>query len=187
MKKINFREQTFIFYSAGVASILLVYLFFFFRPTLSSFCNLNTQINKLKSELRKAKTDVANIENLRKQFKSVKEKTDYVRLKFPKEVEIPSLLEAFSATARELQVKITEIKPLKEIDTKLEPKGKIYSEIPILINANCGYHQLGMFINRLETAERFMKVTDIQIEGNNSTPKLHEVELLVSIFVLTEE
>lgn len=200
MKKINFKEQAFIVHSAGVVLILLVYSLFFLRPTFSSFHNLNAQISKLKSELQRAKADIANIENLRKQSNSMKEKMDYVRLKFPKEAEVPSLLETLSTIAKESQVKIVEIKPEKETTlkeatakskSKLSPSaeglGKFYSEIPILINANCGYHQLGTFINRLENAGRFMKITDIQIEGNASSPKSHDVKLLVSIFVLTGE
>lgn len=192
LKKINLKEQAFIVYSAGVVLILLIYFFSFFRPTFSSFRKVNAQINKLKSELKIAKVDIANIENLRKQFNSMKEKMDYIKLKFPKEAEIPSLLEALSTIAKESQVKIAEIKPEKEttlkgVSAKLKPESKFYSEIPISINANCGYHQLGTFINRLEWLERFMKITDIQIEGDASSPKSHDVKLLVSIFVLTGE
>ncbi|MCX5680091.1 MAG: type 4a pilus biogenesis protein PilO, partial [Candidatus Omnitrophica bacterium] len=57
-------------------------------------------------------------------------------------------------------------------------------EIPILINARSGYHELGKLLSNMENADRFMKVSDIQIKSNSQLPRKHEVEILVLTYVL---
>ena len=39
---------------------------------------------------------------------------------------------------------------------------------------------------KLEDADRFMKVADIDIKANKATPKKHDVELLVLTYVLAK-
>ena len=72
-------------------------------------------------------------------------------------------------------------------DDKSVKKSQIYREIPILITAKSGYHELGSFLNNLENADRFMKVVDIDIKANKTSPKKHDVELMVCTYILLAE
>ncbi|MFX0211381.1 MAG: type 4a pilus biogenesis protein PilO, partial [Candidatus Hodarchaeota archaeon] len=111
------------------------------------------------------------------------EKLDYYERSLPSEKEIPAVLEYVSAAAKELNVRITEIRPIGQD----KDKGKaptIYYKAPILLKAECGYHQLGRFLNKLESADRFMKIDDIKIETNSRTSDIHNVELIVVTYVM---
>ena len=85
--------------------------------------------------------------------------------------------------AKSANTKIVGIMPVTGKEEKAE-KNQIYKEIPILISAKSGYHELGRFLNSLENSDRFMKVGDMHIRANPATPKKHDVELLVLTYIL---
>ena len=87
--------------------------------------------------------------------------------------------------AKRSDVKILGITPLAS-KQEAPASERAYQEIPILMNARSGYHELGKFLSDLENAGRFMKVVDIKIKENLSTPKKHDVELLILTYVLLE-
>jgi Tfp pilus assembly protein PilO len=91
--------------------------------------------------------------------------------------------------AKDSDIKIVGIVPVlsKLKDDKSVKKGQTYQEIPILITAKSGYHQIGHFLSSLESADRFMKVTDINIKANKLSPKNHDVELIICTYILLAE
>ena len=90
----------------------------------------------------------------------------------------------------EERVKIAQLQqePDRDESKKEEKKQalQVYQEIPILITAKSGYHELGQFLAKLENAERFMKVVGMTIKSNKATPKKHDAELLVLTYILTK-
>jgi len=59
------------------------------------------------------------------------------------EEELPSTLEQISRMANKTFVKITQIKPVREDKLPvLKTESGIYYKIPILIDAQCNYHDL---------------------------------------------
>jgi Tfp pilus assembly protein PilO len=98
-------------------------------------------------------------------------------------------LENLSEMAKDSNIKIVGIVPAISYfkDDKSANKSQIYREIPILITAKSGYHELGHFLNNLENADRFMKVADIDIKSNKTSPKKHDVELMVCTYILLPE
>jgi Tfp pilus assembly protein PilO len=86
--------------------------------------------------------------------------------------------------ARSANVKIVEITPLA---SKQEPgSDQTYLEIPIMINAKSGYHELGKFIINLENTDRFKKIADMDVTANKTASKKHDVKLLILTYVLSE-
>jgi Tfp pilus assembly protein PilO len=73
--------------------------------------------------------------------------------------------------------------PIVGKEDKVKKSG-FYKEQPILINAKCGFHELGKFLSKMENADRFMKVSDINIKSVAQSPKKHDVELLIVTYTL---
>ena len=96
--------------------------------------------------------------------------------------EFPVFLELISALAKKNNIKIIAIEPQAMIDNP----DLFYMEFPVLIDALCGYHDLGRFINNLEDAKIFMKIKDIKIANDDIIPKQHNVFLNISTFCLKE-
>ena len=59
-----------------------------------------------------------------------------------------------------------------------------YDERTSEIRMRCGYHELGNFLDRLESANRFLEVSDISIDGND--PGGRKVVLVIHYLVRKE-
>lgn len=172
------------------AIILIGYFLLFLNPMLSKLSDLSRKVSKLESDINIADLAIGSMPKMEKEIEDLKSKAMSYSNKLPREEELPALLENLSAMARNTDVKITKISPLKAGESAADPKAaknNIYEEKSILINAQCGYHQLGTFISELEDAERFMEISDITIESVKTTPKRHNVQLTVKTFVLKDK
>ncbi len=173
---------------AALAAAAL-YLYFVFVPQAMRVFQLTVNTGRTKSELRTARVVIKDFESLQKGLKERTQKVESYEKKLPAEQEIPALLENLSNMVKASDIKIVGIVPAMPYfkDDKSAKKSQIYREIPILITAKSGYHELGHFLNSLENADRFMKVVDIDIKANKSSPKKHDVELMVCTYILLPE
>ena len=141
---------------------------------------------KLMSDFKSAELLISKKEMFENDIESYRGKVESYEKRLPAEQEIPSILENLSTMANGSNVKIIGIAPVQVSAKEAAAKniGKIYKEIPILINAKSGYHELGIFLNNLESADRFMKVVDIEVRSSKASPKKHDTELIVCTYVL---
>src|SRR3989338_2900230 len=107
------------------------------------------------------------------------------------------MLPFFSGLASQTQVKIQTIfpqRPLNQPDDRLlAAQGKtatelmVYKEIPIQIDAQANYHQLGTFLSLVEASKKPMQVTTLRVSSNPKEPRWHNVSLsLLTYFAVHE-
>lgn len=178
-------RKTQIVILAGLLAILVVavYVSFILVPQIERVFEAGGQVSKIDADLKEARCNIANIPEYRKSLATYEAKVDRYEKMLPAQQEIPALLESLSGMARNSNVKIVGIVPVVGKEGKVK-KGRIYEEIPILINAKSGYHELGKFLSNMECADRFMKVSDIQIKSSGQSPRKHDVEILVLTYIL---
>ncbi len=170
-----------------IVVIAVVYFQLLFRPAIGRLRTLLPQTSALKKSLVEARSLVANKDILEKEKEKLQLRLDKHKEIFPSQQEIPRLLEKLSGIADESRVKIISIKPLDKEASGGAEKDGVYQEIPIKIVAKSSYHQLGRFLQNLETGDRFMMVKDLKIRANENKPKKHNVELTVSTYILVIE
>ncbi|MFA5085496.1 MAG: type 4a pilus biogenesis protein PilO [Candidatus Omnitrophota bacterium] len=170
-----------------IAAVL--YLYFVFVPQVIRVFKLTANAGRMNSELKSARVLIKDFESLSRSLKEQSRKVESYEKKLPAEQEIPALLENLSNMAKNSNIKIVGIVPAMSYfkDEKPVKQSQIYREIPILITAKSGYHELGRFLSNLENADRFMKVADIDIKANKANPKKHDVELMVCTYTLLTE
>jgi Tfp pilus assembly protein PilO len=164
---------------------ILVYYNFIFKPLLFKFIAKNKEYSKLRVKVKADLKLLANEPAIRNEYASFKDKAEYLKRMLPAQDQISSLLSDFSSLAESSGVKILKIKPEENIaDPKKKAVNNVYSEAPISVEARSGYHQLGDFINKLETGDRFIKIVDIDIKGNDQDPRHHNIKFKVITYVL---
>ena len=163
------------------AVILYLYVNFLLLPQIRGAVKAYNNAKKIYAEVKASERAVSEVDGLKRQVSQYQNKIESYEKMLPVEQEIPKLLEDLSNMAKESSVKIVGITPLQAKEPQTSEQ--IYQEIPILINARSGYHELGKFLSDLEGAGRFMKVVDINIKENKATAKRHDVELLVLTYV----
>lgn len=167
--------------------IVAVYFQVFFRPVIKDAGTILPKVSRLKADLRDAKFLISRKETIEEEGRSLKLKKDRYEKIFPSQEEIPRLLESLSEMAGKSGVKIIGIKPLSKEETLTEEHSEVYREIPIEIMARSGYHQLGQFLQNLETGERFIMVKDLEISTSTDNVKTHNARLIASTYILVKE
>lgn len=186
ISSINLKDKkTQLMILAGLVSVLVVILYvsFILMPQMERVFTAVGQASKAGSDIKDAQMNIANISKFKTNIAAYEEKIDRYEKMLPTEQEIPALLENLSDMARNSSIKIVGIMPVITKEDKAK-KAYVYQERPILINAKSGYHELGKFLSNMEKADRFMKVSEIQIKANGQSPKKHDVEIMVLTYTL---
>ena len=184
------KRQPLILYVLIGAIIVVGYFYLYVRPRMKALGQLLPQVSRLKQDVSLARSAIANIDNFKMEITSLRNELGRYEASLPSKKNIASILDHLSKIASETGVKIVGIGELKEAEGKVpELKGaqQPYSEVSIGINLKSGYHQLGSFINKVESSARLMKLRDIEIKVDPRTPNEHNVKLIVSAFVLEGE
>ena len=181
------KNQKLTVYSIITFCLLVANYTLFFKPTIASLRKTMPQLGTLQRQVMVAQTAAINIPRYGMQIADLKSKLSLHKKKFSTKQEISSLLKGLSEMAKDSGVKIISITPHSAITSS--EQGLVaggYQKFPISIKASCGYHQLGAFLNELENADTFMRVTDISIRGNAQKPVEHMVYILVNTYVIHE-
>ncbi len=181
------KKETYTFIIIGVILFIFLYFQIFLKGAISQIFALNPEIRKLKTDIKNTKEDLHHEETLKKRLKNMEGKIDIYERKLPVEHEIPMLLEDLSMMAKDSYVKLLGITPVSISVRRKQKESKVYREIPIMIRAKSGYHELATFINRLEDADRFMELSDVKIKSSKADFRRHDIELTVSTYVLLKE
>ncbi len=169
----------------GIAGLLLYYNLLL-KPQFARFIAKNKEFGIIKEKVKSGEVLIANETAVRRQHENFVKQAGYLEKRLPSHDQVSSLLEDFSNVAESSGVKILRIKPLEEPAplSKQKPVNNAYAEFPILIEARAGYHQLGAFINKLETMDRFIRVTDLDVAGTDKNPRHHDIKIRIITYVL---
>lgn len=163
--------------------VLILYLNFLLKPQIMRVSAVFAGMKQASDDLKKTEEEIGRMPRYVIDIASYEEKISSYEKMLPVEQEIPALLESLSNMARGSNVKIVAITPVMPEEGPNDGS-RVYQEMPILINAKSGYHELGNFLAKLEYADRFMKIADIVIRSNNSVPKKQDVDLLILTYIL---
>ena len=177
------KQKLYILFGIFGLSFLMVYFNLLLKPQFSSFIVANRDYSAVKSRVKSANALIANESRIKMQYENLKNQSQALEKRLPSQDEISILLQDFSKVAESAGVKILRIKPLEVLDEGDAASGQFFSEYPILIEARAGYHQCGIFVNKLENMERFIRIDAVDIKGQTADPRHHDIRLRVSAYV----
>lgn len=160
---INLKNRKTILLLGGV--ILLIYLdiSFILKPQITSLNKINSKIKDLHQQISLISRDILRESEMKDRLERLREELKKTKIIF--EEEISDVINEISKIANRTSIKIKKISLSKDLGaTPLldSPMGKFYP-LTILLEILVGYHQLGRFLNLLESDERFLKVEEINI------------------------
>ena len=117
-----------------------------------------TRENELKSQFEDKAFRVANLDALRRQMADVEDRFSEMLKQLPSDKEVPGLLEDISDIGRQagLTIDTIALQPEKRTD--------FYIELPISIQVNGTYHQMGEFVSGVAAIERIVTLHDYEIQ-----------------------
>jgi type IV pilus assembly protein PilO len=141
-----------------IAPIALFY-FLLYSPNVKKIQGLTTQKTNLIAEIEKAKKAASELENVKASIAQTEALFKETATLLPKDKEIPALLRNISDLGKGAGLDFLSFRPGAEV-----PKD-FYAEIPIEIQINGPYHNMGFFLDQVSKLERIVTVDNIQMGG----------------------
>lgn len=143
--------------------IIIVPLFYFFvySPKNQTIGRLEKDISKLNNDINVSSIKAAQLDELKKKNILLQAKLKELKEQLPEEKEVSSLLKEVSDLGAKSGLNILYWKPGPR---KTDPSG-LYEEIPVKVDAEGGYHDLGVFFSHISRLSRIVNIKDIKM-GN---------------------
>jgi len=175
-----------------LVSATVIYLDFTFgiNKQWQAVKDLGPKISKQKQELDNLTQRLERMRGLGKRHIEIQQKALAKAKRMITEEEIPSLYQDIANIANKDDVKIEQIRPVKEPskETKgarpgmTQPEQK-FTALLINLDLSCDYHRLGQFISDLENDQVFLTVQDLKIYSQEPNPITQKATLLLRTYV----
>lgn len=138
---------------------IALFYFLLYSPTDKQIQQLTKQKESLQGEIAKAKKAAAELSKIEADKAKTEELFKETATLLPKTKEIPALLRNISDLGKGAGLDFLSFKPGAEV-----PKD-FYAEIPIDIQIEGPYHNMGYFLDQVSKLERIVTVDNIQMSG----------------------
>ena len=180
------RNKKLLMLAGGCVLFLIVDIFFIFIPLTGKNFSLKRRIISVKNSIDSLNSDISKMGLADKRLEDLTAERAGYSKRFPKEEEVPALLGEISTIAGKLGIDIIAVKPITANKDVIE-EGVLYRQVTVEISAKGGYHQLGQFINKLETYGRLIDVRNAEIIADSAMPRKHRIRLLIATYILTRD
>ncbi len=144
-----------------VAILLGGGFFFLVSPAKLRVADLRARHESLRAEVTQNEAIAAGLAKFRAEALALRQRLDAVRERLPVDKEIPRLYRTVSNLAHQSGLSVLLFQPREP-----QPK-EFYAEVPITVNAEVSYHQLGSFFERLARLPRIVNVGDLKLSAVN--------------------
>jgi type IV pilus assembly protein PilO len=149
---------------------------FLTAPQVMNMQKVSKEVAAKRAVLKELDDGIKNFAFLEQNVERMSKTYNDFLASLPAQNEFPVFLELISQLAKDDNVKIIAIEPQKTTDKQ----GFFFIRIPVYIDASCGYHELGKFINDIESADKFMKIANLKITKDD--PDADKLQVFISIY-----
>lgn len=151
-----------------VGTVLGVFFFTHFMPF--GFQNQRERIAALKADYEKKSTDlararatVADLPRFEAEYEQLHQRWSVAAELLPADRQMAALLRKITLAAQQTGVEFMTFRP-----SGARPE-QYYTQLPLNIQVNGGYHQVGSFLAELANMRRIITVSDVKLKTNAST------------------
>lgn len=142
---------------------------------------LEARHQDLSRDLEKARLLVRNLERVEQEYAILHNQWGVAQTLLPEKNEMPDLLRKVTAAGQQSGVEFQIFRPKATV-----AKG-FYTDNPIEIRVEGGYHQTGVFLSRLANLNRIVNVSDLRIQGmdkQDEQPFTMKTDLILTAYTL---
>ncbi len=152
----------------GLIIILIVAMFFwfFYLPKNNQIAGLRNDISKLEGEIGINRAKVEKLEQLKKENAELERQLAEKKEQLPPEAEVASLLKQVSDLGLRVGLDFKLWRPAAK---KEDPSG-LYTEIPVDVEIDGGYHTTALFFDSVSKLPRIVNIKNIKM-GNARVDK----------------
>jgi type IV pilus assembly protein PilO len=144
--------MVFLFFCTHVAPFL-------FRPEQERVNALKAEYEKKSTDLARARTTVADLPRFEAEYGQLHEQWMLAAELLPTDKDLPMLLRKISLSGQQTGIKFLVFRPAP-------PRAQnYYSEMPVEISVQGGYHQVGSFLAELSNLRRIVTVSNMRLKS----------------------
>ncbi len=175
------RPQKIILGVFGLVVLVAGGFFLLLSPKSLEVGALRDQRAVKQADLLQSRAAAASLARFKEEAKALRAKLETAKGRLPSEKEIPGLYRQVSDLAFQSGLSVSLFQP-KDLITK-----DIYEEVPITVNAEASYHQLGSFFYQLSRLSRIINLTDLKLTGIARPTGTVRADLVLTTYVFRPE
>lgn len=175
------RPQKIILGLFGLVVLVAGGFFLLLSPKSLEVGALRDQRAVKQADLLQSKAVAASLARFKEEAKGLRAKLETAKGRLPSQKEIPGLYRQVSDLAFQSGLSVSLFQP-KDLITK-----DIYEEVPITVNAEASYHQLGSFFDQLSRLSRIINLTDLKLTGIARPTGTVRADLVLTTYVFRPE
>lgn len=165
LQKIPTKTRVVIFF-IFIGLLFFGFLYFYRIPMRTEIQGLEKAIVEKKAIIAKNEEDIRQLDELKARVRKLQEVLAVMREKLPPEKEVSGLLLQIQNEVNKSGLVLKLWRPDKR---KPHPSG-LYEEIPITVTIIGGYHNLGVFLDRVAKLPRIVNIQNIKMDGAKKDP-----------------
>jgi type IV pilus assembly protein PilO len=148
-----------ILISSGIFLLVIgLFVWLLYVPKYKTIGKLETDLEKLQNQLRKAKADARDLKKFQERMKKAEARFRLAKKSLPEKEEIPSLLSSISQSGQDSGLEFLLFQP------RGERKKNFYAEIPVNIKVNGQYHNVALFFDKVARLPRVVNIQNIEMK-----------------------
>ena len=168
-----------VFCSIIAIAILVGGYFMMLEPMQIKLNRESKQEVQLKRDFENKAFQVANLDEYRAQMVEMEQSFESILKQLPRDTEVPGLLDDISLSA------LNNGLDLKSISPKAQKATELYNELPIEIEVEGDYHELGAYVSSVASLSRIVTLHDFSI-ANKSKDGVLSLKILAKTYRYTE-
>jgi len=175
---------------AGAILLVAVALPMYFMSSMYPFTyssrkaevvTLEARHQELSRDLEKARLLVRNLERVEQEYAILHDQWDVAQTLLPEKNQMPDLLRKVTAAGQQSGVEFQVFRPNATVGRGF------YTDNPIEIRVEGGYHQTGVFLSRLANLNRIVNVSELRVQGmdkQDEQPFTMKTDLILTAYTL---
>jgi type IV pilus assembly protein PilO len=160
----------------GIVVIVAAVYIMLLSPAFERIGKLETELKKVEDEVKQNRMVLAQLATFQRQAAELEKQLAVLTVKLPTEKDMPPLYRTLSDTAFQTGLAVMLFQP-REARVR-----EYFAEVPIVMTAETGYHDLATFFDRLAALPRVVTVEQWKLSGISRTKNPIRADMTLATF-----
>jgi type IV pilus assembly protein PilO len=165
----------------GLVALAGLSYFFVLQPAWDEREALWNRNEGLRAKVVQARADEANLRPFRVQAAALRKRLEAAQERLPLEREVPALYRQVASLATQSGLGVALFQP------RAAEEKAILTELPIAVTTESGYHQLGVFFDKVGRLPRIVNLGDFRMTGIDRATGTVRADLTMTTYVFRPE
>lgn len=161
-------------------AILIGGYFMMIEPMQRKLNRAINQESQLKKDFENKAFQVANLDDYKNQMIEMEQSFESILKQLPRDTEVPGLIDDISLAALNNGLDLKVISPQKQVSTEF------YNELPIQIEVEGDYHELGAYVSSVASLPRIVTLHDFSISKKGTDDDALSLKILAKTYRYNE-